>query len=178
VNVGGNRMIKMDALRALCDQLGLNNPRTLIQSGNVVFETSAKDMAVLAKRIERAVEQAFGFHSDVILRTASDMRQVVEASPFADRSGFHPGKLLITFLADDPGEAARENVRQLPTEPEELYINGRELYIYFPNGMGRSKLSISRIEKALKTAGTSRNWNTVRKLLDMAAPSKAHKTSA
>ena len=168
----------MDALRGLCEPLGLANPRTLLQSGNLVFESSAKDMAKLAKRIEQALEQTFGFHSDVILRTAAEMRQVVEANPFAGRIGLHPAKLAVTFLAADPGDEAREVARRLPTDPEELYITGRELYVYYPNGMGRTKLQLKQIEKALKTPGTSRNWNTVRKLLDMAAPSKAQKTSA
>jgi uncharacterized protein (DUF1697 family) len=161
-------MIKMDALRVLCAQLGLGNPRTLLQSGNVVFETTAKDMAALAKRIEQVLEQTAGFHSDVVLRTAAEMRQVVEANPFHGRSGLHPGKLAVTFLAVDPGEAAREAVRNVPADPEELHAIGRELYIYYPNGMGRTKLPLSRIEKALGTPGTSRNWNTVTKLLEMA----------
>ena len=69
-------------------------------------------------------------------------------------------------------------MRRLPVGPEELYITGRELYIYYPNGLGRTKLQLKLIERALKTPGTTRNWNTVTKLLEMAAPSKAHKTSA
>jgi uncharacterized protein (DUF1697 family) len=167
VNVGGHRQIKMDALRAICGPLGLANPRTLLQSGNLVFETSAKDLGGLARRIEQALTQTFGFHSDVILRTASQMRQVVEANPFAGRTSLNPAKLAVTFLAADPGEAARETVRRLPTDPEELHITARELYIYYPNGMGRSKLHLNRIEKALGTPGTTRNWNTVTKLLEM-----------
>jgi uncharacterized protein (DUF1697 family) len=178
VNLGGHNAVKMDTLRGLCEPLGLENPRTLLQSGNLVFETSVKDMARLAKRIEQTMEQTFGFHSDVILRTAAEMRQVVEASPFAGRTGLHPAKLAVTFLAADPGDAAREAVRRLPVDPEELYIIGRELYVYYPNGLGRTKLQLKQIEKALKTAGTTRNWNTVTKLLEMAAPSNAHKTSA
>lgn len=166
--MGGYHQVKMDALRAICGSLGLANPRTLLQSGNLLVEAGGKDLAALAKRIEKAIEESFGFHSDVILRTASEMRHVVEANPFADRTGLNPAKLTVTFLAADPGEAARQSVRRLPTDPEELYITGREIYIYYPNGMGRTKLPVNRIEKALGTPGTTRNWNTVMKLLEMA----------
>jgi uncharacterized protein (DUF1697 family) len=168
VNLGGHNRVKMGDLCALCHPLGLENPRTLLQSGNLIFHTTGKDLPALARRIEQALEQTFGFHSDVILRTAPEMRRVVEANPFAARTGIDPSRLIVTFLAADPGEAARETVRQLPADPEELHIAGRELYIYFPNGMGRTRLPMNRIEKILGTPGTGRNWNTVTKLLDMA----------
>ena len=165
--------MKMDALRAACESLGLQDPRTLLQSGNMVFGTTAKDLQRLAKRIEAAVEEAFGFHSDVILRTASEMREVVEGSPFGGRTGLDPAKLTVTFLARDPGEQAREAVRQIPIDPEELHIIGRDVYIYFPNGMGRTKLPMNRIEKMLGTPGTNRNWNTITKLLEMATAARS-----
>ncbi len=164
----GNRRMKMETLRAACESLGLRNPCTLLQSGNVVFDTAAEDLPALAGRIEQAIRDTFGFHSDVVLRTASEMRQVVDASPFAARSGLHPGKLVVTFLAADPGEKARQAALLLRSEPEELHILGRELYIYFPNGMGRTKLPLAKIEKTFGAPATSRNWNTVTKLLDMA----------
>ncbi len=168
VNLAAHHRMKMDSLRRSCESLGLKNPRTLLQSGNVVFETGAQNLEALATRIEQEIERTFGFHSDVILRTASQMRRVVETSPFAARTDLHPGKLAVTFLAGNPDDKARETVAQLRTEPEELHVAGRELYIYFPNSMGRTKLPMSRIEKALGTPATSRNWNTVMKLLEMA----------
>ncbi|MGH9377541.1 MAG: DUF1697 domain-containing protein, partial [Terriglobia bacterium] len=79
-----------------------------------------------------------------------------------------PSQLLIVFLASIPSAELRDKALQVKTGPEELRIDGRELYIYFPNGMGQSKLSYTAIEKKLKTPGTGRNWNTVRKLLEMA----------
>jgi uncharacterized protein (DUF1697 family) len=171
VNLGGYNKLNMQALRAMCESAGFSNPRTLLQSGNVVFQTGAQNLTRLSKRIEDAIEQTVGFRCDVILRTAAEMRQVVAASPFAGRTGLHPGKLTVTFLAADPGEQARETVRQIRASPEELFIQGREIYIYFPNGMGRTKLPVKQIEKALNTPGTARNWNTVTKLLEMAEQS-------
>jgi len=96
------------------------------------------------------------------------MREVVARNPFAKRRGIEPRKLLVSFLASDPREEAREKVRQMKCDPEELRIEGRELYIFFPNGIGRSKLSLARLEKTLKTPGTGRNWNSVTKMLEMA----------
>jgi uncharacterized protein (DUF1697 family) len=167
VNLGTRRM-KMERLRALYEGLGLKDARTYVQSGNVVFRSAERSLVKLAKRIEEAIAEEFGFHSDVILRTAPEMRDVVARNPFEKREGIHPGKLLVWFLESDPGEEVRVKVRAVPAEPEELFIDGRELYIYFPNGMARPKLSMAACQKALKITGTGRNWNTVLKLLEMA----------
>jgi len=168
VNVGGHNKIKMDALRALYESLKLRDAQTYVQSGNVIFRSDKRDIARIAKRIEEGIERKFGFRPAVILRTAAEMREVIARSPFAKRHGIEPGKLVVSFLAGDPGEEAREKVRQIKCDPEELRIEGRELYIYFPNGQGRSKLSGAALEKMLKTQGTGRNWSSVTKMLEMA----------
>lgn len=167
VNLGTRRM-KMEQLRALYESLGLRGAQTYVQSGNVVFRSAERNLAKLAKRLEDAIEQEFGFRSAVLLRTAPEMRDVVARNPFAAREGIEPGKLLVWFLASDPGDEARTRVRAVPAEPEEVQIDGREVYIYFPNGMARPKLSMAACERALKTPGTGRNWNTVVRLLEMA----------
>jgi len=168
VNVGGHNKIKMDALRALYESLKLRDPQTYVQSGNVVFRTGERDLIPLTKQIQSGIARNFGFTPDVILRTSSELRDVIARNPFAKRRGIEPSKLLVTFLAGDPGAEARENILKLKTDPEELRIDGRELYIYFPNGMARPKFSWPTIEKMLKTPGTGRNWNSVNKLLEMA----------
>jgi uncharacterized protein (DUF1697 family) len=168
VNVGGHNKIKMDALRALYESLKLRDAQTYVQSGNVIFRTDERDMTRLARRIEDGIEKKFGFRPDVILRTTAEMRGVVAKNPFASRRGIEPGKLLVSFLASDPGEEGREKVRQMKCDPEELRIEGREVYIYFPNGMGRSKLPWAGLDKILKTPATGRNSNSVTKMLEMA----------
>jgi uncharacterized protein (DUF1697 family) len=173
VNVGGHNKIKMDALRALYESLKLHNPQTYVQSGNVVFRTGEKDLVRLASRIKAGIERDFGISSDVIVRTTAEFRDVIARNPFAARPGIEPNKLIVNFLASEPGAEGREKVVQMKTHPEELRIDGRELYIYFPDGMGRSKLPIAAIERALKTPGTSRNWNSVTKLLEIAAEMEA-----
>jgi len=168
VNVGGHNKIKMEALRALYESLGLREPQTYVQSGNVVFRTKERDLTKLTRKIENGIEQRFGFRSAVVLRTSSELRHAILRNPFATRRDLDPGKLLVTFLAGDPDGDARSQVLKLKIEPEELRIDGREVYIYFPNGMGRSKMQWATIAKMLGTSGTGRNWNSVTKLLEMA----------
>jgi uncharacterized protein (DUF1697 family) len=168
VNVGSHNRIKMDALRALYESLGLRDVQTYVQSGNVVFRTEKLELVRLIKRVEKGIEQSFGFRPDVIVRTSSELRDVIARNPFAARDGIDPSKLLVTFLVSDPGLEARGNILRIKADPEELRLDGRELFIYYPNGMARPKLSSALVEKTLKTSGTGRNWNTVRKLLEMA----------
>jgi len=168
VNVGGHNQIKMDALRALYESLGLRDPHTCLQSGNVIFRAKERDLVPLTRRIQKGIERRFGFRPEVILRTASELRDVIARNPFATRRGIEPSKLLVTFLAGDPGREARDKILGIKADPEELRMEGRELYIYFPNGMARPKLSWAVIEKTLKTSATGRNWNTVTKLLEIA----------
>jgi uncharacterized protein (DUF1697 family) len=168
VNVGGHNKIRMDALRALYQSLKLRDPQTYVQSGNVIFRTDERDLALLTKRIQNGIERSFGFRPDVIVRTTSELRDVIARNPFAKRRGIDPSKLLVTFLASDPGQEARDKVLRIKTHPDELRIDGRELYTYYPNGMARPKLSWAVIEKMLKTSGTGRNWNSVTKLLEIA----------
>src|ERR1035441_6251918 len=167
VNVGGHNQIKMDALRTLCESLKLCNARTYIQSGNVVFQAKEGDATELSARIETAIEKKHGFRPDVVLRTASEMQDVIARNPFSKRKGIEPNKLAVMFLASEPEKAVQDAVRKIKPEVEELHLIGRELYIYFPDGMGRSKL-VPLLSRALKNAGTARNWNTVVKLLEMA----------
>jgi uncharacterized protein (DUF1697 family) len=175
VNLGLHRRLKMDELCAVCVSLKLRDVQTYVQSGNIIFRTDDRDLATLTKRLERAIERRFGFQSDVILRTASELRAVIAKNPFAKRRGIEPKKLLVTFLAADPGEDARILLRKIKTEPEELWIDGREMYVYYPNGMARPKLAWPAIERVLKTSGTGRNWNSVINMLQIAEKLEAEK---
>jgi uncharacterized protein (DUF1697 family) len=168
VNLGPHRRIKMDALRKVYESVGLQSPQTFLQSGNVVFSTQERNLASLARRIEGAIEKNFGFTSDVILRTSTELKDVIRNNPFAKRKDIDPAKLLVVFLPGDPGDEARDKLRGLRADPDELYASGRELYIYYPNGLARPKLSFAVIDKALRISGTGRNWNSVTKLLDLA----------
>jgi len=168
VNVGGHNKIKMDVLRALYESLKLEDPRTYVQSGNIIFRSKEKISPALAKKIQNAIEREFGCRPEVILRTAEELRKAIAATPFASRHNLEPGKILVTFLASEPAPQARATLLGMKFHPEELHLKGRELYIYFPDGAGRSKLPWSSIGKLLKTTGTARNWNSVTKMLAIA----------
>jgi len=168
VNLGAHNRIKMDALRALYESLKLEDPRTYVQSGNVIFRSKEKNQAQLGKKIQDAIEKKFGFRPEVILRTTDELRKAIAASPFAKRTELEPGKILVTFLAGEPGPDAHANLARLKEHPEELHLKGREMYIYFPDGAGKSKLPWSQVERLLKVTGTARNWNSVTNMLAMA----------
>jgi uncharacterized protein (DUF1697 family) len=168
VNVGGHHRIKMDALRALYEKLGLQNARTYVQSGNVVFQTEEQDLLHIAAQIEKGIQATFGFSASVVLRTRSEMEDVVARNPFAQREEMNPAKLLVYFLGSDPGPEACRQILEIPTGPDELRMDTREVFIYFPDGMGKSKLPWPKIERLLKVPATGRNWNSVLQLLQMA----------
>jgi uncharacterized protein (DUF1697 family) len=173
VNLGPHNRIKMDALRALYQSLKLEDSRTYVQSGNIIFRTKEKNFAALAKKIQDAIERQFDFRPVVILRTPDEIRQAIAANPFAHRRDVEPGKLLVTFLTAEPGPDVRTTLAKFKEFPEELHLKGRELYIYFPNGAGKSKLPWSSVERLLNTTGTARNWNSVTKILEMAEEMEA-----
>ena len=153
VNVGGHNKIRMDALRALYESLKLEDPRTYVQSGNVIFRTKEKNSAALAKKIQNAIERTFKCRPEVILRTPDELRKAIAASPFASRRNLEPGKILVTFLATEAGPDAHATLLSFKSYPEEIHLKGRELYIYFPDGAGKSKLPWSRVEKLLQDHG-------------------------
>jgi uncharacterized protein (DUF1697 family) len=168
INVGGHAIIKMEALRALFASLKLQQPQTYVQSGNVIFKTSERDVELLATRIKQAIERKFACSPAVVLRSAAELRAVVSSNPFAKRTHIEPAKLHVFFLAARPERNAAHRLRQLAIQPEELHLLGQELFIYFPNGVGKSKLPWARLDKALETQGTGRNWNSVTKILELA----------
>lgn len=174
VNLGPHKRIKMDALCAIYKSLKLENMRAYVQSGNVIFRTKESDLVALAGKIQKAIERKAGFSSDIILRTPEEFRSAIAANPFSSRRRIDPAKILVTFFAAEPAPEANATVKALSAKhPEELHLIGRELYIYFPNGAGRTKLPWSSVEKLLKVTGTARNWNSVTKMLAIAEEMEA-----
>ena len=167
VNVGGHNKIRMEALRELYQSLGLHNPRTHIQSGNVIFGSKERNLKALANRISKALEDDLGIKAEVVLRSAAEIEDVIVRNPFRGRSDVEPNRLHVFFLNQDPPAEATRNIRELNGGPEELHLVGRELYVFFPTGVSGSKLPPAAIDRAVKVPGTARNWNTVNKLLEL-----------
>jgi uncharacterized protein (DUF1697 family) len=167
INVGGNKPVKMETLREVCGKLKFCDVKTYVQSGNVVFRASEGDPVKLGRRLEDAIEKTFGHRPPVILRTAEEMRAVMARNPFAGRAGIEPAKLLVTFLHEAPGAEVRGKLLALAAPPEEMHLDGRELYLYCPNGYSKTVLPVAKVDRLLQ--GTGRNWNTVTKLVEMTA---------
>lgn len=172
INVGAQRKVLMADLKALYESLGLANVRTYIQSGNVIFVTdmtaSSND---LARTLEKAIAKQYLFDVPVIVRNSAEMRHILEANPFVRREGILTEKLHVTFLAEAPLAKELEKVRALNYSPDEFVISGTEVFLHCPGGYGETKLSNNFFENKLKVSATTRNWNTVNKLVELATTS-------
>ena len=165
INVSGQKKVPMEKLKALYESLGFKNVQTYIQSGNVIFECSDKDVFVIRNKIELKIRNVFGFDVTVIIRTKDELRKVLERNPF---SGKETKFLCVTFLATTPASLPREEIASMKHASEEFAISGREVYLFCPGGYGKTKLSNNLFERKLKVSATTRNWTTVQKLLELA----------
>jgi uncharacterized protein (DUF1697 family) len=167
VNVGG-RTLAMSALRAACESSGCTDVQTYIQSGNLIVTSPARSAAALEQIVHDAVRGATGMDVAVLARSASEMRKVVDANPFAGRR-LEARTLHVTFLARRPAAARVREIDAGRYAPDVFAPVGREIYLHLPNGYGRTKLGNPFFEKALGGVATTRNWNTVTKLADLAS---------
>ena len=165
INVGGRAKVRMQDLRELFVSLGHGDARTYIQTGNVIFTSSAAP-ARLAADIERRIADDLGLTVTVLLRTKEELAEVVAASPFAGRE-LDSSRVAVTFLADSPDQDRVDQLDPAAFAPEEFVVSGREVYVHCPDGFGRSKLP--NFERKLGVAATARNWKVVTALLDLAS---------
>jgi uncharacterized protein (DUF1697 family) len=166
VNVGGRR-VNMKALRALCEDLGHTDVTTYVQSGNVVLKSDDDSAADVGRELEHAIARDIGLDVTVLIRTSEELAAVLKGNPFVEL-GADPSKVHVTFLADRPDDDALADVDPSPFAPDEFRVLGREIYLHVPAGYGRSNLSNAFWEKRLRLRATTRNWNTVTKLVELA----------
>ena len=166
VNVGGNPL-KMAWLREQCEEIGLLEARTYLQSGNIVFSANAS-MAKLIGLLKERIDAATRRPVPIVLRSAAEMRAVVSANPFLKQSGIDLEKLHVTFLGAVPAKPDSARLDKLAGDRDRYHLLRREMYLYCPINYGDSKLSNTAIEKALAVTATTRNWKTVLALLGMA----------
>ena len=168
INVGGRNKIAMKDLHASFVALGHGEVATYIQSGNVVFRSASKVASKLGAAIEAEVSKRFGLKIGVLVRTPSDFDVLIKGNPYL-APGRESSKTMVMFLDDVPTSDAIAGLDPHRSPPDEFVVRGREIYLYCPNGFGRSKLSIDYFERRLRTRATARNWNTVVKLADLMA---------
>lgn len=167
INVGGKNSMPMKTLIAIFERAGCTGVRTYIQSGNVVFETSAVSRAVSS--VTRACSREFGFEIPIVVRTARELRAVTTNNPFFEKKKTDTDALHVVFLADVPDAKSVAALDPNRSPPDELAVRGREIYLRCPNGIGRSKLTNAWFDTTLGTISTMRNWRTVLALLEMAS---------
>lgn len=172
INVGGHKPIKMDELRHTFEAMGFGTVQTYIQSGNVLFE-SAEAEAPLRRRIESALAAAFGYPIPVVLRTAAELAQVIGSSPYAVEALPAGASLHVALLAEAPAPAGIDRLRAFDGQPDECQVVGREVFILYRHGSGTSKLTNSLLERRLGVLATSRNWQTINKLVALAQAMQA-----
>ena len=171
INVGGNKKVDMRALKQLFVSLGYADAVTYINSGNVVFSAGGGKPAAIVAGIEARLAADVGVPARVLLRTGEQLSRVVERHPFA-APGIEGNRLYVTFLAAQPA-AARVKALVIPGgETASFEVEGSEVYHYYPDGYGRTRLALPFFERGLGVVGTSRNLNTVSKLAALAAPDR------
>ncbi|QBI18840.1 DUF1697 domain-containing protein [Egibacter rhizosphaerae] len=169
INVGGRARVPMAELRETLGDLGLTDVETYLQSGNVAFAAPSDDPEDLVGTVEAALADRFGFEIRVLLRTHGDLAAVVADNPFLARAS-GPKSLHVAFLAAAPPAQRVDGLDPDRSPPDAFAVAGREIYLHYPNGAGRSKLTLDYLERQLGTVGTARHWNTVTRLASMTAP--------
>lgn len=165
INVGG-KSLPMARLREVLGGAGLKNVRTYVQSGNVVFEAAGKAEA-LEQKIEKCIQEDFKLDVRVRVLSAPDFERARKSNPFLKRKGIDETKLHATFLFDQPSKESLEKISQLDAGRDEWAHVGDRIYVYCPDGYGRSKLNGPVLERMLKFPTTTRNWNTMTQLCEM-----------
>ena len=167
VNVAGHGRVAMDELRASFDALGYTGVTTYIQTGNVLFTAGSRSEAGIAAAIEQRLAEDFGDSPAVLVRGVADLLRVGTSSPYA-KAGADPARHHVTFLATLPPQAALDALSLPPSGRDELVIDGKEIYVHTPDGYANTKYTGTFLERRLGVVSTTRNWNTVTKLCDLA----------
>jgi uncharacterized protein (DUF1697 family) len=156
----------MNDLRSTLANLGFEEVQTYLQSGNVVLESGDRPPSDLAREVETAISGGFGLEIRVIVRGKDELAAVARSHPFLD-TGSEPSRFHVVFMDGVPDAARIADLDPDRSPPDRFEVRGREIYLSYPNGQGRSKLSLDYFERVLKVAGTARNWNTVTRVLEM-----------
>jgi uncharacterized protein (DUF1697 family) len=165
INVGGNKMIPMAELRELLEAEGFADVKTLLQSGNAVFKSKSANAAALESQLEKLVAKKFGHAVDIIVRNRAWCEKIIEGNPFPAEARNDPSHFLVVALKSAPTAAGLVALKSAISGGEYFEAGERCLYLVYPAGIGRSKLTNALIDRKLGTSGTARNWNTMLKIV-------------
>jgi uncharacterized protein (DUF1697 family) len=165
INVGGNHTVKMESLRQLFESLGFSKVATFIASGNVVFETTTKNIKSLEKRIEKRLQEALGYEVAAFIRTEAELAKIADYKPFPQSRIDAATEFNIIFLADTVDEKSKQKVRALRTDTDEFRVHGREIYWLRRQRQSGSTFSTVPLEKTLGRPFTIRGTTTIKRMV-------------
>ncbi|ULL18517.1 DUF1697 domain-containing protein [Paenibacillus sp. H1-7] len=168
INVSGQKLIKMDSLKAMFEAMSFRRVRTYIQSGNVIFESDDNAAERLVKAIEAEIARVYGFDVAVILRTEEELEGVIKRNPFASEQLVEGEKVYVSLLSQEPSPEAIGQLQAYSNDIDEYRIIGREVYILCRKSYGKSQFSNNFLEKKLRVSATTRNWESVNKIAEIA----------
>lgn len=169
VNVGGTGKVPMAELRAAAEKAGLKSVRSLLASGNLVFDAGAKTPGATEKLLEGLCDKTFGHKPDIYVRTPEELDALIAANPFAKEAKAAPNHMHVVFMREAVAPASFAALKAAIKGPERVKGSGRHAYMVYPDGMGHSKVTPAFVARHLGAPGTARNWNTVLKLAAMCA---------
>ena len=176
VNLVGHNRVSMADLRRFATKLGFEEPRTLLQSGNLLFNCGARGIggvrgcASLERLLESESAKRLDLKVEYHVRTAGDWSSIVASNPFPAEAKRDPGHLLVMTFKSAPAAGSEKRLQAAIVGRERVRVVGREAFLVYPDGVGRSKLTTALIDRTLGVRGTARNWNTVLKLHALANP--------
>lgn len=168
INVSGHKLIKMEALRQLFDELGFRNTQTYIQSGNIIFQAKKQKTLSLEKNIAGAISKKFGFDVPVLVKDIKAFEKIIDKNPFVQDATKDSAFMHVTFLSGEPAKADFVKIDREQFLPDELEWWGEALYLYCPNKYSNSKLTNNFLESKFRITATTRNWRTTNELLNIA----------
>jgi uncharacterized protein (DUF1697 family) len=165
VNVGGRNKVPMATLREIADGLGYSDTATYVQSGNLVLGADGVDAVEVEAAVAGGLQRALGLDIDVIVRSRDELAAVVGANPFGTIAD-DPARLMVSFLTGAP-RAESADLDGAEFAPELFELGDRCVYLWYPNGSGRSKMAAAPWERRLGVRGTARNWRTIESLIEL-----------
>lgn len=167
--LGEGRRVVMSDLRDMAEGAGFQNPRTLVATGNLVFEAGEQPVSVIETQLEKAFQQKFGKHVDIIVRSAADWLQLVAANPFPEEAALYPDQVAVRVMRAPATSEVLAKLAPYLAADEKLAAANGDIWLYFSRSAGTSRLLGALTPKRAGGIGTSRNWNTVRRLGEMVA---------
>ena len=168
INVSGHKLIKMPELLKMYESLNFKKVKTYIQSGNVVFQDKKTNCKNLEEKISKQIANDFHFEVPVLVKEKSELITILQNNPFLDKRKEDVTKLHVTFLSKEPEMDSLATIKAGNYNNDEFILSGKTVYLFCPDGYGRTKLTNNFFENKLKVVATTRNWNTVNQLVEMA----------